>query len=123
MVLSPEDRDDLVTRVEQKLGRVLVRREVIRDAVDRTLGALATRQSQAVLHLSTVVVSAESMPDLASRLRAELARAGFEPATLGAAAEGRHTVVTLEVSAEQVTIVRSAAEALNARVMVVGGEG
>ncbi len=40
MVLSSSERDDLVRRVEQKLGRATVHRDVIRDAVDRTLGAL-----------------------------------------------------------------------------------
>ena len=122
MVLSPADRDDLVTRVEQKLGRTRVRREVIRDVVDRTLGALPKGGEPAVGRLSTIVVSAESRPDLASRVRAELLRGGCDPGEVGMASEGRYTVVTLRVPEEQRSAVESAAASLGARCFVAGGD-
>ena len=40
MVLSSSERDDLIRRVEQKLGRTPVRAQLVREVVDRTLGAL-----------------------------------------------------------------------------------
>ena len=44
-------------------------------------------------------LSGQSAPDLASRLRAALARDGIRVAALGIATRGRHTVVTLRLPA------------------------
>lgn len=110
MVLSSSERDDLIHRVEQKLGRGVVRHELIRDAVDRTLGALPPAAR------GTAIVAATSTPDLASRLRGRLEREGVAIERMAVATEGRFTVATLAVSSESEGAVRSAAAALGARV-------
>lgn len=121
MVLSSSERDDLVRRVEQKLGRVSVRRAIIRDAVERTLGALpdmemvhATAPASGA-SAATAIVAAVSTPDLASRLRRLVERAGVRIGGMAAATEGRHTVVTLEVPPESAATLRDAAASLGAR--------
>lgn len=119
----------MVRRVEQKLGRAAVRREVIRDAVDRTLGALpeagasraAASPSAAPVVSSgespaaTAIVAAISTPDLASQLRRQLEGAGVSIGGLAVATEGRYTVATLTVSPECADAVRGAAASLGAR--------
>jgi len=155
MVLSSSDRDDLVQRVARKLTRGSVRPDVIADAVDRTLGALAARTASsspratasspratasspratasspttpatAVLGershdapdpgaLGVAVVAAIGKPDLASRLRAALERAGTPVGALGTATEGRHTVVTLQWPAAAAAQGRAIAESIGAR--------
>lgn len=137
MVLSSSERDDLVRRVEQKLGRVTVRREIIRDAVDRTLGALpeagaarvtassavapgdtssvAPGVAPGVSATATAIVAAVSTPDLASRLRRRLEDAGVSIGGLAVVTEGRYTVATLAVSPECADAVRGAVASLGAR--------
>lgn len=128
MVLSSSERDDLVRRVEQKLGRATVRRDVIRDAVDRTLGALPDGDAvpasadvpsadvpSADTSSATAIVAAVSTPDLASRLRRRLESAGVVIGEMAAATEGRFTVVAVGVSPACADSVRGAAEALGAR--------
>jgi len=141
MVLSSSDRDDLVQRVARKLTRGSVRPDVIADAVDRTLGALAARTAasspraassspttpaSSVLGershdaldagaLGVAVVAAIGKPDLASRLRAALERAGTPVGALGTATEGRHTVVTLQWPAAAAAQGRAIAESIGAR--------
>lgn len=121
MVLSSSERDDLVRRVEQKLGRVSVRRAIIRDAVERTLGALPDMEMVHPPTLArgassaTAIVAAVSTPDLASRLRRLVERAGVRIGGMAAATEGRHTVVTLEVPPESAATLRDAAASLGAR--------
>lgn len=130
MVLSSSDRDDLVQRVARKLTRGSVRPEVIGDAVDRTLGALAARTAGAPRHTpatpvlgeaavdgatGVAVVAAIGIPDLASRLRAALERAGSPVGAVGVATEGRHTVVTLLWPTAAAAQVRAVAEAMGAR--------
>jgi len=129
MVLSSSDRDDLVRRVANTLARTAVRPAVIRDAVDRTLGALpdvrlpsphdraATRthaESEAPPVHVTAIVSAASRPDLASRLRQHLSQAGVSIGQLATAHEGRHTVVVLRLERERASTLRAAAETLGA---------
>lgn len=126
MVLSSSERDDLVERVERTLERSRVRarvprvsRAVIRDAVDRTLGALP-----AVMHATeaavssgegTAVLAAVSTPDLASRVRRAMEQAGHKVSALATATEGRYTVVTLQLPLAAAAQVRAAAQALGAR--------
>ncbi|MFP5356646.1 MAG: hypothetical protein ACLGIK_16145 [Gemmatimonadota bacterium] len=124
----------MVRRVEQKLGRAAMRREVIRDAVDRTLGALpeagASRAAASPSAASpsaapamwsgespaaTAIVAAISTPDLASQLRRQLEGAGVSIGGLAVATEGRYTVATLTVSPECADAVRGAAASLGAR--------
>ena len=114
----------MVRRVEQKLGRAAVRREVIRDAVDRTLGALpeagasrvaASAVSSGEPSTATAIVAAISTPDLASQLRRLLEGAGVSIGGLAVATEGRYTVATLAVRPECADAVRGAAASLGAR--------
>ena len=128
MVLSSSERDDLVRRVEQKLGRATVHRDVIRDAVDRTLGALPDADvvpasadvPSADVSSATAILAAVSTPDLASRLRRRLESAGVAIGEMAAATEGRFTVVAVGVSPACADLVRGAAEALGARLSCRG---
>lgn len=141
MVLSSSERDDLVRRVEQKLGRWGVRRDVIRDVVDRTLGALPAaepatvasgdgsregvreeqREGRGGAARGVAIVAAASTPDLASRLRRELEGGGVTIHRMAVATEGRFTVATIAVPEASEGAVRSAAEALGARISWRGG--
>ena len=71
--------------------------------------------------MTIVAVSADTMPDLASRLRRTLATTGTSIGELGSATEGRHTVVTLEVEDGQLEALRGAVAQLGARVVSHGG--
>ncbi|HEX4936293.1 MAG TPA: hypothetical protein VFV33_24095 [Gemmatimonadaceae bacterium] len=135
MVLSSAERDDLVQRVARKLTRAVARPEVIGDAVDRTLGALAARAARSGASSASAgpadvsratpgggetdegvaVLAAAGIPDLASRVRCALDGEGVAIGALAAATEGRHTVVTLRVRSASAGQVRVAAEALGAR--------
>ena len=68
-------------------------------------------------------VTARSMPDLASRLRGALARAGVETGAIGIAASGFHHVATLRVPAGARATLEDIARALGATVSIVGEEG
>lgn len=123
MVWSSSERDDLVQRVERTLersrSRARVSREVIRDAVDRTLGALpaAVRATEDAVSSGegTAVLAAVSTPDLASRVRRAMEQAGLTVSALATATEGRYTVVTLQLPLAAAAQVRAAAQALGAR--------
>lgn len=121
MVFSSADRDALITRVEQKLGRTHVRRALIRDLVDRTLGALSVASADCTSTSVTVIVSAASVPDLASRLRRAAAQESVLVEGLASATEGRHTVVTMRVAAQQVGLLRAAADRIGAHLVTRGG--
>lgn len=119
MVLSSSERDDLIRRVEQKLGRTPVRAQLVREVVDRTLGALpdlAAAAPRATTASAIAIFSATSTPDLASRVRLALAGRDVTVDRLATATEGRHTVVTLHVPASSGETVRSVATAIGARV-------
>lgn len=114
MVLSSSEHDDLIRRVERLVRHRGIDRTVIAGAVDRVLGSLRTEPVEQEMITHTVVVMAESMPDLASRLRGALQR----EATLrdaAVASQGRHTVLTAHVCVAEVAAVRAAAERLGLR--------
>ncbi len=121
MVLSSADRDELIQRVEHKLGTTSVRRAVIRDAVDRTLGALAEVSAEGTGAPTTLVVVAAPVPDLASRLRRAAPHESIAVDCLASATEGRHTVVTLRVAEKHVGVLRAAAERIGAHLVTRGG--
>lgn len=124
MVFSLAERDDLIARVERKLTRRRVERTIIADAVDRVASALAARDERPVAASApgaVVAVSADSMPDLASRLRRALEAEGSRIGELGSATEGRHTVVTLLLGKDQEGALDRAAAQLGARVVKRGG--
>lgn len=121
MVLSSYERDDLIRRVERRLGRTPVpagqlRDRLVREAVDRTLGALpGDAEATPTLDAATAVLTATSMPDLASRVRLGLATVDAPVLALRTATVGRHTVVALQVPPSAEPVVRTAAAAIGAR--------
>jgi hypothetical protein len=119
MVLSPVERDELVTRVERRLGQARVPRAAIADAVDRVARALQ-RQTAESIPETVMAVSAISTPDLASRLRRALERDGVMVGELASATEGRHTVVTLQVPPSGHSALERAAAAAGARIAQTG---
>ena len=116
MVLSSAEHDDLIRRVERLVRHRGIDRTVIAGAVDRVLGSLRTA-SFAEEGTHTVVVMAESMPDLASRLRGVVEDGGVL-GDVGVASAGRHTVLTARVRRSDVPALRLAAERLGARFLV-----
>ena len=121
MPLPVSERDDLIRRVEQKLGRIRVHRDVVREAVDRTLGALP--DAVVAPPAGTAIFAASSTPDLASRVRRALEERGIAVTGLGAATEGRHTVVTAQLaSAAAAALLQEAAVAVGARASWRGGQ-
>lgn len=110
-MLSAAEREELVKRVSRRVTHPAADLALVRSAVDRVADALGTREARD----AAVVVSAESMPDLASRLRAAVAPADI--GDLGVATEGRHTVVVARVASAQVEAVRDAATRIGARVV------
>jgi hypothetical protein len=115
MVVSPADHEELVRRVTQRVAHRRVDGALVRSVVDRVVGALATRDVPAAGG-RVVVVSADSMPDLASRLRAGLR--SVELQELAVASEGRHTVVVARVDSAGMESVRTVAQAIGARIVV-----
>jgi len=117
MVMVPREdiRRTLTDRVASRVAGEGISRASIEAAVDGVVAALGTRTglpaptaspavSQAVASMpdSKSMIAALgglSAPDLASRLRAALARDGVRVAALGIATRGRHTVVTLRLPA------------------------
>ncbi len=115
MMVSSSERDDLVRRVELKLGRTTVRAGLVRETVDRTLGALAEPGVPSEPVLATVVLTASSTPDLASRVRRGLAAHGVLLEAVGVATTGRHTVVVARCPISVESVMRSTASAIGAR--------
>ena len=136
MVMSPADRDELIRRVERKLGRSTVRPAVIHELVDRTLGALAVNAADQLSvapatrppvsptvsppALLTVVVTAASVPDLSSRLRRVLETHSIAMPAVASATVGRHTVVALRTPVANLDAIRTAAVSLGARCTTAG---
>lgn len=116
MVVSPAEREELVRRVTDRVAHRKVDGALVRSVVDRVVGALATRDVPSVAGMAVVVVSAESLPDLASRLRAALRSVELQGAAV--ASEGRHTVLVARVDAAGMDSVRTAAQAIGARIVV-----
>ncbi|MEO6446300.1 MAG: hypothetical protein ABIZ91_07040 [Gemmatimonadaceae bacterium] len=111
----------MIRRVEQKLGGTTVRSDVVRDVVARTLGALPNAAPDAPSVLLTVIVTAASLPDLASRLRRAAEPQGIVIDGLCSATEGRHTVVTLRTGSVHLEALRRAVEGVGGRMVQRGG--
>lgn len=116
MVLSSAEHDDLIRRVERLVRHRGIDRTVIAGAVDRVLGGLRTASFESE-GTHTIVVTAESMPDLASRLRG-IVEQESALREVGVATAGRHTVLTARVREPEVPALRQAAERLGARFLV-----
>lgn len=110
MLVSPAEREELIRRVSRQVTGRNADAALVRGSVDRVIAALAAREAPT----QVVVVTAESMPDLASRLRAGVAEAqALRDAAV--ATEGRHTVLVARVETDKVAAVRQAAERIGAR--------
>ncbi|MCC6318657.1 MAG: hypothetical protein IT361_13330 [Gemmatimonadaceae bacterium] len=117
MVLSSAERDELIRRVTERVAHRHGRDALIASVVDRVVGALAERDiPPAPATDQTVVVSAESMPDVASRLKAAMPGVTLEDVAV--ASEGRHHVLVARASGATLDAIRAAAEAIGARIVL-----
>ena len=121
MQLSQGDRNELISRVEQRLGGRAVSRATVQSAVDQVLAGLALPDESSTKPQVIFAVSAESMPDLASRVRQKLDLAGAELLESGTATVGRYTVVTLRAPDTLREPIEQAARELGAHVTIVPG--
>lgn len=69
--------------------------------------------------MMVAAVTARSLPDLASRLRAALQREGVTAGSIGIAAAGLHHVATLEIASSARPALEAAARALGAQLSIV----
>lgn len=111
MQLSPADRTRLAARVQALLAPQRVSRRDLEAAIDRVASRVEAPNVEPPARTRVVVVRADSMPDLASRLRAALPH-GLRAVTFGSALEGRHSVVCCEVPAAAVADLDAAARKL-----------
>lgn len=119
MPLSQSERDLLLARVQQKLTTRRVNCSAVEAIVDQVAALLDLPDETALTASSLLAFSAESMPDLASRVRRQLAQAGVTPLESGVATVGRHTVLTMRVPSAALAQAESAASALGVRFAVV----
>lgn len=93
-------RRALRERVSQRVAGSGIPAAVIADAVNRVVDSLpkagGVRGQETDGHV-VAAVSAQGIPDLASRLRRDLERAGLVLKEMGIGQAGRYTVVTLSV--------------------------
>ena len=122
MKLSQGDRTALISRVEQRLGGRAVSRAAIVNAVDQVLAGLSLPDESPVAGESLFALSAESMPDLASRVRQRLSTSNVAPLESGTATAGRYTVVTLRGPASARELLGEIARALGATFTVLAAE-
>lgn len=115
MVLTQDIRGLLADRVERKLAGRRVKRAVIDAAVERVVAALAKAPPTPNEDALVMALSAASLPDLASRVSAALARGGIVPLEMAHARAGRHAVVTMRVTMAQRGPVEGIAAELGAR--------
>jgi hypothetical protein len=110
-----------------------VSRAAVDSAVGSVLAALDAREGGAVMAATApasvpsatlvAAVTARSLPDLASRLRAALGREGLTVGSIGIATAGVHQVATLELPASGRPALDAACRALGARLSIISGEG
>lgn len=123
MPLSQSDRDALIERVEQRVRTRGLDRAAVTAAVDQVLCRLALPDESSPSGQVLVALSAESMPDLASRFRLALHGAGVAVGDVGTATVGRHTVLAMRAPGDQVQTVATLARKSGARFRVVGAAG
>jgi hypothetical protein len=123
MKLSQGDRSALISRVEQRLGGRAVSRAAIASAVDQVLAGLPVPDESPVQNQVFFALSAESMPDLASRVKQRLSASGIEPTDSGTATAGRFTVMTLRASSASRAVLDDVARGLGATLTVVDDQG
>src|SRR5687767_2134380 len=124
----------LAERVAQRVAGRGVSRQAVEKAVARvldTLPASALGSDPATPPIVTpstgatilVAVTARSVPDLGSRLRAVLVRDGIEPGAIGLATAGHHNVATFRIPASARDGTARAATVLGYAMTVVPEEG
>jgi hypothetical protein len=123
MKLSQRDRSALISRVEQRLGGRAVSRAAVRAVVDQVLSGLALPDESPSQNHVVFALTAESMPDLASRVRQRLTVAGAESLESGTATAGRYTVATIRARPELRARLESVASGLGAQFRVISGAG
>jgi hypothetical protein len=119
MKLSQGDRSALIARVEQRLGGRAVSRAAIQAAVDQVLNSLSLPDESPSRNHVVFALSAESMPDLSSRVRQKMSTAGEARFESGTATVGRYTVATIRGPVELRARLEQAALELGARFSVV----
>ena len=96
----------------------------VMSALDARTGGIADVQANGGIGPTLVAaVTARSVPDLASRLRATLAREGVTVGPIGIAAAGLHHVATLEIASSARHALEAAARALGAQLSIVSEDG
>lgn len=127
----PEDlRRTVADRVAQRVAGRGVSRAAVDAAVGSVMAALDARSAGAPAAdarangapMLVAAVTARSLPDLASRLRAALGRDGVAVGAIGIAAAGLHHVATLEITSEARPALEAAVRALGARLSIVSGD-
>jgi hypothetical protein len=128
----PEDlRRTVADRVAQRVAGRGVSRAAVDAAVGSVMAALDARSSGAPAASPgasagptlVAAVTARSLPDLASRLRAALGREGVTVGSIGIAAAGLHHVATLEIASSARPALEAAARALGAQASIVSEDG
>ena len=93
-------------------------------ALEARTGGIADAEAAGDIGATLVAaVTARSVPDLASRLRATLAREGVTVGPIGIAAAGLHHVATLEIASSARPALEAAARALGAQLSIVSEDG
>jgi hypothetical protein len=128
----PEDlRRTVADRVAQRVAGRGVSRAAVDAAVGSVMAALDARSSGAPAASPgasagptlVAAVTARSLPDLASRLRAALGREGVTVGSIGIAAAGVHHVATLEIASSARPALEAADRALGAQASIVSEDG
>ena len=119
---SPEAvRQALIQRVSRKVSGHGVTRRSIEGAVDRVLAALPPDMTPSPAVTPRIaVLSAPSSPDLASRARRLLERAGVRVVGIGTATAGRHTVATVRYASDMPVDLDRIAGELEASLFLLG---
>ena len=113
-------RRALIQRVARKVSGHGITRRSIEGAVDRVLAALPADVAAGTPNSPPLVVlAAASSPDLASRARRVLERHGARVADMGVGSSGRHTVVTVQLTAPGGSAAELAAAELGATLTVL----
>jgi len=127
--LRPDEiRRTLAERVARRVQGHGISRASVDGAVDKVLGALSEAQDGPAPGASrpegsvVAAVTGRSVPDLASRVRAALAKEGVAVGAIGSATAGNHNVVTLSVDGPTRAALERVAVALKVSVTFVPGE-
>lgn len=132
----PEDlRRTVADRVAQRVAGRGISRTTVDAAVGSVLSAIEARAGGAdgggaaragavdAGQALVAAVTARSVPDLASRLRAALARDGVTVGSIGIAATGLHHVATLKIAGSGRAALERAVDALGGQLSIVNEDG